>query len=258
VRRFALTLALCAVAPVAQAQGTLDRAEERLQLAEFEEAARILEEVADDSSAGLDRDSVARLFRLRAIVRSALGRDRDANRDLAGLVLVLEGREPGPMPQTLRRRFDRMRRSAGEPQLGVRVSIRPLGDEDVRARIVTDDDSGVVVQRTELSCESGGREVASSDSGMVTIRGESELECHGRAFGPGGWRIDESVSRWSSGEPDVTDPGDGDDGGTGIDETLVWVLVGAGAAVLVGVLIGVVALAASTSGVGGPVWVPRE
>lgn len=258
MRTFALTWLLCAVAPVAQAQSTLDRAEEQLQLAEFEEAARALEEITDDSSAGLDRDAVARLFRLRAVVRSALGRDRDADRDLAALVLVLEGREPGPMPQTLRRRFDRLRRAAGEPHLGVQVSIRPIGDEDVRARILAEDPSGAVVQRTELACESGGREVASSDSGMVTIRGEAELECRGRAFGPGGWRIDESVARWSSGEPDITDPGDDDVGGTGIDETLIWVLVGAGAAVLVGVLIGVVAVAASTSGVGGPVWVPRE
>jgi len=258
VRTFALSLLLCAVAPVAQAQSTLDRAEEQLQLADFELAARTLEEVADDPGADLDRDAVARLFRLRAVVRSALGRDRDANRDLAALVLVLEGREPGPMPQTLRRRFDRLRRAGGEQRLGVRVSIRPLGDEDVRARILTDDESGVVVQRTELSCESGGSEVASSDSGMVTIRGQSELECRGRAFGPGGWRIDESVARWRSGEPDLGDPGTEDPGGAGIDETLIWVLVGAGAAVLVGVLIGVVAVAASTSGVGGPVWVPRE
>lgn len=239
----------------ALAQGSLDRAEEQLELAEFEEAARLLEEVADDPSAGLDRGAVARLFRLRAVVRSALGRDRDATRDLTALVIVLEGREPGALPQALRRRFDRLRAEHGQDTLRVRVGIRPLGGQEVRARVTADDAESGVVQRTELVCRAGGREVASSDSGMVTVRGEEELECEGRAFGPGGWAIDTSVARWRSGDPDGTEeppPGGGID-----DATLIWILGGAGAAVLVGVLIGVVAYAASDSGVGGPIWVPR-
>ncbi|MCA9607772.1 MAG: hypothetical protein KC619_19320 [Myxococcales bacterium] len=238
------------------AQRSLDRAEEQLELAEFEEAARLLEEVADDPSARLDRSAVARLFRLRAVVRSALGRDRDANRDLTALVIVLEGREPGALPQALRRRFDRLRAQHGQDTLRVRVGIRPLGGREVRARVTADDAESGVVQRTELVCRAGGQEVASSDSGMVTIRGEDELECEGRAFGPGGWEIDTSTARWRSGDPDEgteTPPNGG-----GIDDTtLIWILGGAGAAVLVGVLIGVVAYAASDTGVGGPIWVPR-
>lgn len=243
------------VTPLAHAQSSLDRAEEQLELAEFEEAARLLEEVADDDRAGLDRDAVARLYRLRAVVRSALGRDRDVTRDLTALVLVLEGREPGALPQSLRRRFDRIRAAQGQESLRVRVGIRPLGADEVRARVTADDGDGGVVQRTELVCRAGGSEVASSDSGEVTVRGEVELECEGRAFGPGGWEIGTSTARWSSGESDGTDdpppPG-------GIDETLIWILGGAGAAVLVGVLIGVVAFAVADTGVGGPIWVPRE
>ena len=248
-------VALCAT-PV-EAQATLDRAEEQLELAEFEEAARLLEEIADDAGARLDRAAVARLFRLRAVVRSALGREREANRDLTALVLVLEGREPGALPQALRRRFDRARIAHGQDTLRVRVEIRPLGADEVRASVAADDADSGVVERTELTCRAGRREVASSDAGTVTVRGESELECEGRAFGPGGWEIDRSVARWRSGEPEAG----GDEGGAragGVDETLLWVLGGAGAAVLVGVLIGVVAFAASEAGVGGPVWVPRE
>ncbi len=251
----ALGLGLVAVLPgPASAQGSLDRAEEQLELAEFEEAARLLEEVADDPSAGLDRAAVARLFRPRAVVRSALGRDRDTTRDLTALVIVLEGREPGALPQTLRRRFDRLRAAHEQETLRVRVGIRPLGGGEVRARVTADDAESGVVQRLELGCRAGAREVASSDSGTVTIRGEEELECEGRAYGPGGWLIDTSIARWRSGDPDTEAPV----GGGGVDETLLWILGGAGAAVLVGVLIGVVAFAVSGTGVGGPIWVPRD
>jgi len=250
-------------APKALAQGDgseasgLDRVEQELELAEFEEAARLLQEIADDSRAGLDRDGAARLLRLRAVVRSALGRDRDANRDLASLVLVLEGREPGPLPQSLRRRFDRLRVAFGDRTLRVRVGIRPLGATDVRARVTAEDGEADVVERLELSCRSGAREIASSDSGTVTVRGERELVCEGRAFGPGGWLIGASTARWRSGTEPAADPSPGL-ATNGIDEVLLWGLGGAGVAVLLGVLIAGITVAASSSGVGGPVWVPRE
>ena len=253
----ALFLLLALVAPRAAAQtgsAHLDRAEEQLELAEFENAARVLEEVADDPGAGLDRDGVARLLRLRAVVRSALGSDRDATRDLASLVVVLQGREPGPLPSTLRRRFDRLRRAHGSETLRVRVGIRPVADADVRARVTADEGQADVVVRTELSCSSGDREVASSDSGTVTVRGESELVCEGRAFGLGGWRIGSSTARWRSGSPTSVGPATA----AFDDELLVWALAGAGAAVLVGVLIAAIAVATSNSGVSGPIWVPRE
>jgi len=239
------------IASGAHAQASLDRAEEQLELAEFEEAARILEEIADDDSARLDRQGVARFYTLRAVVRSALGRDGDAADDLAALVTVLEGREPGALPPSQRTQFDRFRRQSRDEALRVRLMLRPSGVGDVSAQLTVDHDPGDVVRRTELSCRSGGRDVASSDSGSVTIRGESELECQGRALGPGGWEAGRSTARWRSRETGEEIP-------LRVDEAWIWALAGAGAGVLLAVLIGVIAYAASSTGVSGPLWMMRE
>lgn len=251
----ALSVMSGGIASGALAQPSLDRAEEQLELAEFEEAARILEEVVGDAGAGLDRDAVARLYSLRAVVRSALGRDRDVGRDLAALVTVLDGREPGALPSGLQRRYERLRRQLGDAPLRVRLRIRPVGDHDVSARLSIDDDPGDVVRRTELVCRSGSRDLASSDSGRVTVRGAISLECEGRAFGPGGWEAGRSTARWRSGEGpgEIPEPGP-----VGIDEALLLALAGAGAAVVLAVLVAVIAYAASSTGVSGPLWMMRE
>lgn len=239
------------IASGASAQTSLDRAEELLELAEFEEAARTLEEVADDDSAGLDRQGVVRFYTLRAVVRSALGRDRDAGDDLAALVTVLEGREPGALPPSQRTQFDRLRRQSRDETLRVRLMIRPTEEGEVSASLTVEHDPGSVVRRTELVCRSGGREVASADSGRVTIRGETELECQGQVLGPGGWEAGRSTARWRSRETGGEIPAP-------LDDVTIGALAGAGAGVLLVVLIGVIAYAASSTGVSGPIWMMRE
>lgn len=242
----AIVVWLAPVTAAAQAS-ELSRAERLLENAEFEAAADVLETVAE-SDAGLDRAEVAELLRLRAVVRSALGRDRDADRDLDALARVLDGREPGALPDPMRRRFDRHRRRA-EP-IAARVLISPEGDR-LAVRLRIDNDPSGLVRRQELVCRADGREVASTDADRLTVTGQRELECRAVLYGPGAWRAAEASTTWRGG---------GDDGGSGelgwLDENWPYLVAGAGGAVALVVLISIIAYAAGPTGVSGPMWVP--
>ncbi len=240
-----LALAAQLWAPVAAAQDDLATAERLLENAEFERAADLLESIAE-SDRGLDRAGVAELLRLRAVVRSALGRDRDASRDLASLARVLEGREPGALPDPLRRELERHRRGARPIEASVRIQPEPGGP--VLVRLETEGDPSGLVRRTELVCTSGGREVASTDSDRLSVTGERELECAAALFGPGGWRAAEASARWRGADA-------GGEAPSWLDENWGYLAIGAGAAVALVVLISVVVYATAPTGVSGPVWV---
>lgn len=227
----------------------LTRAERLLENAEFEAAADALETVAE-SDVGLDRAQVSELLRLRAVVRSALGRDRDADRDLAALASVLDGREPGPLPDALRRRFDRHRRRARS--IDARVLISPGEDTQVEVRLVVDNDPSGLVRRQELVCRADGREVASTDADRLTVSGESELECQAALFGPGAWRAAEASTTWRG----TTSGGGGEEELDWFGENWPYLVAGVGGAVALIVLISVIAYLAGPTGVSGPMWVP--
>lgn len=247
----ALGLSLSALAPRAQAQhGDLAMAERLIENAEFEQAANLLQSIADQN-AGLSREDVAELLRLRAVVRSALGRDREADRDLAALARVLAGREPGPLPDMLQRRYERHRRRV-RGTIEASVLIEPRADGEVTVRLEIDNDPSRLVRRQELVCYAGDREVASTDADRLTVSDQTELRCEAAAFGPGGWRAAEASTTWRSSDPET--PGEP----SWFDESWPYLVGGGAGAVGLIVLISVIVYATAPTGVSGPMWVPTE
>lgn len=240
-----MTLGLLLFPAVASAQDALDRAERQLEEAQFEQAAETLSELSE-SEGPLDRDAVARLLRLRAVVGVALGRDRAVRRDLIALAAVLDGREAGPMPRQLASQLSRARsRVSGPPNIRVRIDADAGGG--VRARLRLGDDPGGLTQRTELVCSSGDDELARTEAPDVELGAQSEVVCEATAYGPGGWVMDTAEARRATAE---------DLGGDGTDFVLPAILGGVGAAVLIGVITGIVIGVTAGRGVGGPMWTP--
>lgn len=228
------------------AQDALDRAERQLEEAQFEQAAETLSEFSEGEGP-LERDAVARLLRLRAVVGVALGRDRAVRRDLVALAAVLDGREAGPMPRQLASQLARARnRVSGPPDIRVRIDARENGA--LRARLRLGDDPGGLTQRTLLVCSSGGSELARTEAGDVDLGVQSEVVCEATAFGPGGWVMDTAEARRASSD-EIADGG-------GTDFVLPAILGGVGAAVLIGVITGIVIGTTAGRGVGGPMWTP--
>lgn len=230
----------------------LREAESALENAEFERAAEILEELAD-SERGLDRADVSELLRLRAVVRSALGREREADRDLLALAQVSEGREPGALPDAMMRRYDRYRQRVPGP-IRASVLIRPAADR-VEVELEIEDDPTELVRRREMVCRAGSRVVASTDALELTVRNESELRCDARVFGPGGWLAAEASTSWRSSNGGASTPGGEPDW---LEQNWTYLLAAGGGLVALIVLIAVVAYVAAPTGVSGPIWVPPE
>ena len=145
----------------ALAQPSLDVAERQLEQAQFERAAETLAELAE-SDVGLDRDAVARLLSLRAVVGQALGREGDVRRDLLGLASVLRGREPEGLPPNLLGPFEGARRDVRGPP-SVRLRIEPLGAELLRVTLEVEDDPGALTRETLVTCSANEREIVRSN-----------------------------------------------------------------------------------------------
>ncbi|MEQ8453933.1 MAG: hypothetical protein RLO52_00820 [Sandaracinaceae bacterium] len=228
----------------ALAQPSLDAAERQLEQAQFERAAETLAELAE-SDVGLDRDAVARLLSLRAVVGQALGREGDVRRDLLGLASVLRGREPEGLPPNLLGPFEGARREVRGPP-SVRLRIEPLGAELLRVTLEVEDDPGALTRETLVTCSANDREIVRSNDLELRIPAAGRVECEGVARGPGGFEVGRSAARRLA----------ADALGDGGDPPWLWIAAGAGVAALLAIVIGVAVAASGPAGVGGPEWLP--
>lgn len=226
----ALALASLGVALPAVAQDPLATARAELDSARFAEAVRLYDEIAAAES-GLDRDSLVRLLRDRALARAAL-RDHDGARaDLAALFSLEPDAELGSeAPPSLRRLADQVR-AASEGPLELRAEAIPVdGGFEIRAEV--DDPAGLVREVRVLELTESG--VQAHTGPVVRIATSGQLRYLVEAVGGGG-AIVASIGTPSTprtvgsalvAAPPMAPAAGGDDSG-------LWIGVGVGAGVAV-------------------------
>ena len=131
---------------VAQADGLIERAEKRLEAAEFERALALLEQAQSDPA--LTRADALRLLELRALGQLALGDERAAQRALVALAALdpEHAFAPGTSPDLLAAFAKARARVPPPPRLvierkvqpdGVSLELHVIGDELDLVRTVT-------------------------------------------------------------------------------------------------------------------------
>ena len=235
----------------ASAHPLVDEARRYFEQAELERALEVLDraERADD----LTPEDAGTLYETRALVYSALQQTSAVQRDLRRLAIVAPERELGPSaPPELREFYARLRQEGvSAPEIHAEAA---LVDGRVVIRGVAGEDPLGLLRSLRLGGRSAGAPAfALLDAGQLTLEPPtiSPAAYYAQAIGPGG------VVLASDGSP--TDPllfsfqlSDGGLGGG--DELLLWVLIGAGAAVVVtAIVIGAVAASAGPSDLTQPI-----
>jgi hypothetical protein len=226
---FLLVPVLAAHASTARAQDPLAAARAELEAARFSEAVRLYD-TAYGAPSGLDRASLLRLLRERALARSAL-RDTDgARRDLVALFSLDQGAQFGSeAAPSFMRLIDEARASVREPLSlavealridgGYRIVVRAAGDRSGLARSV----------RVSVLTENGVETFAGP---VAEILRDGDLRYVVEAIGPGGAVV---ASLGSIDAPQEARAGDLPgvlDGTGGGDDPAPWIAIGIGAGVV--------------------------
>lgn len=232
LRALAASLAILLASPAAaRAQSPVDDGWRRMQEADFEGAAHAF----DDAEAGtLTRAELVRTLEGRAHVHYALGEEAALAAALARLAAMApEHRFAAEAPPELVERF---RELAGRRRLALEVALVE-GEAEARLEARASGDPGGLVRHVRVAARvDDGPWVEAEDEPLtIPIDPARALAWYGEAIGPGGAIVASDGSRAAPHRRGAA--------ASGGEPPWGWIGLGAGAAVIAGVVIAVVVVA---------------
>jgi len=206
-----LAAALLALPATAVAHPLIDRARERFEQAEFDEALELFAqaEEADD----LSREDLIQLYLKRALVYHALDRDEDLELDLFRLATIEPDMEfTRRIPPRVRSAFAE---AAGEVDAPIRIAVDSSREDGwVRLEPRLENDQAALVREIRLGARVTGEWLTAVNESLEMEAGpEERVDYWAEAVGPGGAVI---ATQGSRSEPRILGPaGAVAEGGTG-------------------------------------------
>ncbi|MBX3272907.1 MAG: hypothetical protein KF729_21775 [Sandaracinaceae bacterium] len=231
---FTVALVVCAHAVVsahAAAQSSVDEGWRRVLAADFDGALAAF----DEAEAGtLTRAELVRVFEGRAHVHYALGRAAALEAALARLAAMAP--EHRLAPETPPELVERFARLADRRRLTLEVELTE-SETEARLEARAEGDPGGLVRHVRVAARVGdGAWLEAQDEPLILpIDAARALAYYGEALGPGGAVVARDGSREA---PHLREGASGGD-----DAPWGWIALGAGAAVVIGVVIAIVVAA---------------